>query len=59
MEHSQYPTNRADAKAIGAKYYFTGEPCKHPLDSCVECLKVDPLGLCSLRQANREVIAAA
>jgi 5-methylcytosine-specific restriction endonuclease McrA len=48
MEHSQYPTNRADAKAIGAKYYFTGEPCKHghialrkTKGSCVECLKVE------------------
>jgi 5-methylcytosine-specific restriction endonuclease McrA len=46
MDYSQYPTNRAAAKATGAKYYFTGEPCKHghialrkTKGSCVECLK--------------------
>jgi len=48
MDYSQYPTNRADAKATGAKYYFTGEPCKYghmalrkTKGSCVECLKVE------------------
>ena len=48
MDYSQYPTNRADAKATGSKYYFTGEPCKHghialrkTKGSCIECLKVE------------------
>lgn len=48
MDYSQYPTNRADAKATGAKYYFTGEPCKHghialrkTKGSCVECMKAE------------------
>jgi hypothetical protein len=43
-----YPATRKEAKAIGAKYYFTGEPCKHghialrkTKGSCVECLKVE------------------
>lgn len=43
-----YPTTRKEAKAIGAKYYFTGEPCKHghialrkTKGSCVECLKIE------------------
>lgn len=41
-----YPTNRADAKRTGAKYYFTGEPCKHghvalrkTKGNCVDCVK--------------------
>ena len=44
----KYPTTRKEAKAIGAKYYFTGEPCKHghialrkTKGSCVECLKIE------------------
>jgi 5-methylcytosine-specific restriction endonuclease McrA len=48
MDYSQYPTNRADAKAQGATHYFTGEPCKHghvalrkTKGACVECLKVE------------------
>ncbi len=48
MNYTQYPTNRADAKATGAKYYFTGEPCKHghialrkTRGACVECLKIE------------------
>lgn len=48
MGYSQYPATRAEAKATGAKYYFTGEPCKHghvalrkTKGSCVECLKVE------------------
>lgn len=43
-----YPATRKEAKAIGAKYYFTGEPCKHghialrkTKGSCVDCLKVE------------------
>jgi 5-methylcytosine-specific restriction endonuclease McrA len=46
MDTTGMPTNRADAKATGAKYYFTGEPCKHghiaprkTKGACVECLK--------------------
>lgn len=44
----EYPKTRAEAKATGAKYYFTGEPCKHghialrkTKGSCVECLKLE------------------
>lgn len=44
----EYPKTRAEAKATGAKYYFTGEPCKHghvalrkTKGACVECLKVE------------------
>ena len=42
------PKTRAEAKSTGAKYYFTGEPCKHghvalrkTKGSCVECLKLE------------------
>lgn len=48
MDYSQYPTNRAEAKATGANCYFTGEPCKHghvalrkTKGACVECLKIE------------------
>ena len=48
MDMSNLPKTRAEAKATGAKYYFTGEPCKHghiaprkTKGSCVECLKVE------------------
>lgn len=41
-----YPKTRTEAKQIGAKYYFTGEPCKNghialrkTKGSCVECVK--------------------
>ena len=44
----EYPNNRADAKAIGAKFYFTGQPCsrghialRKTKGSCVECVKED------------------
>lgn len=44
----EYPKTRAEAKAVGAKYYFTGEPCKHghialrkTKGACVECLKLE------------------
>lgn len=44
----EYPKTRAEAKIAGAKYYFTGEPCKHghialrkTKGACVECLKVE------------------
>lgn len=45
MEH---PKTRKEAKEQGAKYYFTGEPCKHghiaprkTKGACVECLKIE------------------
>ena len=43
-----YPTTRSEAKATGAKYYFTGKPCKHghiakreTKGNCTECRKVE------------------
>jgi hypothetical protein len=48
MDTTNLPKNRQEAKATGAKYYFTGEPCKYghiaprkTKGSCVECLKVE------------------
>ena len=48
MDTANLPKTRAEAKAIGAKYYFTGEPCKHghiaprkTKGACVECMKVE------------------
>jgi hypothetical protein len=48
MDATNLPKTRAEAKATGAKYYFTGEPCKHghtaprkTKGSCVECLKAE------------------
>lgn len=48
MDTSTLPKTRAEAKVTGAKYYFTGEPCKHghvaprkTKGACVECLKVE------------------
>lgn len=48
MDTTNFPKTRAEAKATGAKYYFTGEPCKHghvaprkTKGSCVECLKAE------------------
>ena len=48
MVYDQYPTTRAEAKATGAKHYFTGEPSKHghialrkTKGSCVECVKAE------------------
>ena len=45
MEH---PKTRAEAKALGAKFYFTGEPCvrghialRKTKGSCLECVKED------------------
>ena len=44
----EYPNNRAEAKATGALYYFTGKPCarghtalRKTKGSCVECMKED------------------
>jgi hypothetical protein len=48
MDTSTFPKSRKEALEIGARYYFTGEPCKHghialrkTKGSCVECLKVE------------------
>lgn len=48
MDTSKMPKTRAEAKALKAKYYFTGEPCKHghiaprkTKGSCVECLRLE------------------
>jgi hypothetical protein len=48
MDTSTLPKSRVEAKAMGAKHYFTGEPCKHGhvaprkvKGACTECLRVD------------------
>lgn len=48
MDTTNMPKTRAEAKASGAKYYFTGEPCKHghiaprkTKGACIECLKLE------------------
>jgi len=48
MDTTNLPKTRAEAKASGAKYYFTGEPCKHghiaprkTKGACIECLKIE------------------
>ena len=48
MDTTNLPKTRSEAKAQGAKYYFTGEPCKHghvaprkTKGACIECLKVE------------------
>lgn len=48
MDTSTLPKTRREAKAQGAKYYFTGEPCKHghiaPRKTkgvCVDCMKAE------------------
>ena len=48
MDTSALPKSRAEAKATGAKHYFTGEPCKHghvaprkTKGACIECIKVE------------------
>lgn len=48
MDTAQLPKTRAEAMASGAKYYFTGEPCKHghvaprkTKGACIDCLKVE------------------
>ena len=48
MDTTNLPKTRKEAQDAGAKYYFTGEPCKHghiaprkTKGSCVECLKVE------------------
>lgn len=48
MDYSEYPTSRKEAKELGNKYYFTGQPCvrghlalRKTKGACVECLKED------------------
>jgi 5-methylcytosine-specific restriction endonuclease McrA len=48
MDTTNLPKTRSEAKTQGAKFYFTGEPCKHghiaprkTKGACVECLKVE------------------
>jgi 5-methylcytosine-specific restriction endonuclease McrA len=48
MDLASLPKTRSQAKAVGAKYYFTGEPCKHghiaprkTKGACVDCLRVE------------------
>jgi hypothetical protein len=48
MDTTNLSKTRAEAKAAGAKYYFTGDPCKHghiaprkTKGACVECLKIE------------------
>lgn len=48
MDTANLPKTRKEAQATGAKYYFTGEPCKHghiaprkTKGACVDCLKVE------------------
>jgi 5-methylcytosine-specific restriction endonuclease McrA len=48
MDTTHLPKTRAEAKAVGAKYYFTGVPCKHghiaarkTKGACVDCLKIE------------------
>jgi 5-methylcytosine-specific restriction endonuclease McrA len=48
MDTTNLPKTRAEAKTQGAKYYFTGLPCKHghvaprkTKGACVECLRAE------------------
>ena len=48
MDYSEYPTSRKEAKEIGSKYYYTGQPCvrghialRKTKGACVECMKED------------------
>ena len=48
MNFAELPKTRAEAMAAGAKYYFTGEPCKHghvaprkTKGACLDCLKAE------------------
>lgn len=48
MDYSNYPKDRATAKATGAKYYFTGVPCirghitlRKTKGACIDCIKED------------------
>ena len=48
MDTANLPKTRKEAQNSGAKYYFTGEPCKHghvaprkTKGACVECMKIE------------------
>ena len=48
MDTANLPKTRKEAQDSGAKYYFTGEPCKHGhvaprkiKGACVECMKIE------------------
>jgi len=48
MNVDNLPKTRAEAKAAGAEYYFTGEPCTHghiaprkTKGACTVCLKIE------------------
>jgi hypothetical protein len=47
MDIQSLPKSRAEAKATGSKYYFTGTPCKHghiaprrTIGSCTDCARI-------------------
>ena len=48
MDTTNLPKTRSEAKATGAKHYFTGESCKHghiaarkTKGACVDCMKLE------------------
>jgi 5-methylcytosine-specific restriction endonuclease McrA len=48
MDTTNLPKTRSEAKAQGANFYFTGEPCKHghvaprkTKGACTDCLKIE------------------
>ena len=48
MDYNEYPNTRKEAKKLGIKYYFTGQPCirghvalRKTKGSCLECMKQD------------------
>ncbi|MEN6402273.1 MAG: hypothetical protein ABFD94_10055 [Armatimonadia bacterium] len=48
MDLTKLPKTRAEAMAIGATHYFTGQPCKHghiaprkTKGACIECLQAE------------------
>lgn len=48
MDYTKYPNKRKEAKKLGIKYYFTGQPCirghvvlRKTKGACVECMKED------------------
>lgn len=57
-DHTTLPKSRAEAKAAGSPFYFTGKPCKHghvakrrTTGICIEC---EALNRTRWREANRE-----
>ena len=62
MDH---PTTRKEAKDTGAKYYFTGKPCKHghialrqTKGSCVTCIEVTEPAYSARRKLRPKTEAA-